>query len=155
MTTLWERPNAELGGLTPADFAVTREFQTRWNDVDAYGHVNNAVYYEYFDTLINGWLIESVGGDPATDTYKRFVAESGCRYLGELNYPGAIIVGLNVTKLGTSSVTYELGAFRNESEGPVLAAIGRWVHVFVDAETHKPIAIPEDSRAVFTAAQLW
>lgn len=154
MTSLWERPNAELGVLSPANFAVTREFQTRWNDVDAYGHVNNALYYEYFDTLINGWLIETVGGAPATDTAKRFVAESGCRYLGELNYPGVITVGLNVTRLGSSSVTYDLVIFRHDDACLTLAALGRWVHVFVDAVTHLPIAIPEDARAVLAAAHV-
>lgn len=154
MTSLWERPNAELGALTPADFTVARELETRWNDVDVYGHVNNAVYYEYFDTLINTWLIESIGSDPTADPTKRFVAESGCRYLGELNYPGAMTVGLNVARLGSSSVTYELAIFRHDDSGPALAAIGRWVHVFVDAQTHRPVEIPAAAREVFASAQV-
>ncbi len=154
MTSLWEAPTAELAAVQPDAFAVTSTYTTRWNDVDSYGHINNAVYYEYFDTLINGWLIEALGSDPTTDTFKRFVAESGCRYLGELNYPGDVIVGLNVVKLGNSSVTYELGIFRSDAAGPVLAGLGRWVHVFVDAKTHRPTPIPQSSRELFAAAHV-
>ena len=141
--------------LRLTDFAVHRPMTTRWADNDMYGHLNNAVYYQLFDTAINGWLAESLSAagtplDPATDTVNNVVVESGCRFLASVAFPEPIVVALAVDRLGTSSVTYDLAVFG--AAGPAPAARGRWVHVYVDARTRRPVAIPDTVRGVLTAA---
>ncbi|MCK0112042.1 acyl-CoA thioesterase [Ornithinimicrobium sp. F0845] len=130
-------------------FPVRAQVPTRWADNDMYGHLNNAVYYQLFDTVINGWLAERVGGSPADAQIQGVVAESSCRFLAEVGFPDPVIVGLRVERLGTSSVTYALGLFRDETE-PVLAALGRWVHVYVDAKARRSVPIPPQIRAALT-----
>ncbi|EFQ83134.1 thioesterase family protein [Aeromicrobium marinum DSM 15272] len=123
------------------DFPVLRRISTRWEDEDVYGHVNNVVYYSYFDTAVNGYLIEATGTDiRALDTYG-VVAETGCRFLRELRFPGDVEAGLRVTRLGTSSVVYEIGLFQGESDEP--AAVGRFVHVYVAGPDRTPTPVPE------------
>jgi acyl-CoA thioester hydrolase len=140
--------------LTSSDFPVHWPVHTRWTDNDMFGHLNNAVYYALFDTAINAWINTSTGVDPVTASWLGVVAESGCRYFAELKFPDPLIVGLAVTRLGTSSVTYRLAAFKNEEPGadtPV-AAVGHWVHVYVDRVTRRPVPIPEAIRALLEPA---
>jgi acyl-CoA thioester hydrolase len=122
------------------DFPHFMAIPTRWMDNDVYGHVNNVTYYSYFDTAVNHHLIETGGLDMHKDTAFGVVAETGCRFFGELKFPDIIDAGLRVTRLGNSSVTYEIGLFRSDSEEP--AALGRFVHVWVDRETRRPVPIP-------------
>jgi acyl-CoA thioester hydrolase len=119
--------------------------ETRWADNDVYGHVNNATYYAFFDTAVNRFLIDCgvlhVTGSPAFGV----VVETGCRYHRSLAFPDAIDAGVRVTKIGNSSVRYELGLFRaGEHE---IAASGHFVHVYVDRATRKPVPIPPEVRA--------
>ena len=118
---------------------------TRWLDNDIYGHVNNVVYYAYFDTVINEYLIREGGLDIARGEAIGVCAESQCRYLGEFTFPETIEAGLRVAHLGNSSVRYEIGLFRQGEDKP--AAQGHFVHVFVDRAQDKPTAIPEKIRA--------
>lgn len=127
-----------------AEFPVLWPITSRWSDNDVYGHVNNVVHYSWFDTAVNGWLLSSVGTDIRRLPAIGVVAETGCRYLGELSFPDAITVGLAVARLGNSSVTYRLAVFGNDAEEP--AALGRFVHVYVDEETRRPVSIPEEIR---------
>ena len=98
--------------LTSADFPVLWPVLTRWADNDMFGHLNNAVYYQLFDTAINAWITTSTGVDPLNIPELGIVAESGCRYFSELAFPESLEVGLAVTRLGRSSVTYRLGVFK-------------------------------------------
>src|ERR1700742_4577071 len=104
--------------LTSLDFPVHWPALTRWTDNDMFGHLNNAVYYQLFDTAINGWINTNIGVDPLTVSSLGIVAESGCRYFSELHFPERLVIGLAVTRLGRSSVTYRLGVFRAAEELP-------------------------------------
>ena len=139
------RPLPERRG----DFRVLRTITTRWHDNDHYGHVNNVVYYAYFDTAVNGYLIEASGTDIRSLPAIGIVAETSCRYLRELSFPDMVHAGLALEKLGNSSVVYRIGLFRNEETAP--AAIGRFVHVYVDAATRRPVPVPVSIRAALTA----
>ena len=111
-----------------------------------FGHLNNAVYYQLFDTAINGWIQTNVTLDPVTASAQGIVAESGCRYFSELHFPERLVVGVAVTRLGRSSVTYRLGVFRaaEEPAGPqAVAAVGHWVHVYIDRTSRRPVPIPD------------
>lgn len=139
--------------LTGRDFPVHWPVHTRWTDNDMFGHLNNAVYYELFDTAINAWINTNSGVDPLTMPALGVVAESGCKYFAELAFPEPLVVGLAVTRLGRSSVTYRLGVFsRADGEPKALAALGHWVHVYVDRESRKPVAIPEPIRSLLGTA---
>jgi acyl-CoA thioester hydrolase len=131
---------------TRADFRVFRPLQTRWMDNDVYGHVNNVVYYSYFDTAVNGWLMEATGQDIRQLPAIGVVAETGCRYFSELSFPDALDAGLRIERLGKSSVVYRVGLFRGAAMDA--CAAGRFVHVYVDAVTRRPVPIPEAIRAV-------
>ena len=131
--------------LTSSDFPVHWPVLTLWTDNDMFGHLNNAVYYELFDTAINAWINTSCGIDPLAVPWLGVVAESGCKFFAELKFPDPLVVGLSVTRLGNSSVTYRLGVF---SEGPAVAAAGHWVHVYVDRESRRPVPIPGEIRAL-------
>ncbi len=115
---------------TRADYLVWRRATTRWADDDAYGHMNNATYYELFDTAVNAHLFEATGinvrGLPAIGV----VAETSCRYFREIGFPDPVDIGLVVEKVGTSSVIYRIGLF--QGDGDEAAAEGRFVHVYVD-----------------------
>ena len=145
-------------GLTSDDFPVHWPVLTRWADNDMFGHLNNAVYYQLFDTAINGWIAaHGPGIDPVTMPELGVVAESGCRFLGELAFPDRLAVGLAVTRLGRSSVTYRLAAFRAPQEGAgavPLAALGHWVHVYVDRATRRPVPIPDGIRTLLATAEV-
>jgi acyl-CoA thioester hydrolase len=124
-----------------AEFRVLRTITTRWMDNDHYGHVNNVVYYSYFDTAVNGWLIEASGCDVRDLPSIGIVAETSCRFLRELSFPDTVHAGLALERLGNSSVVYRIGLFRNDDEEP--AALGRFVHVYVDAASRRPVPVPE------------
>ena len=118
---------------------------TRWNDTDLFGHVNNAVYYEYFDSVIHRYLMEAGGNDPLRGETLQFCVENRCQYHRELSFPETVDARLRVAKLGRSSVCFELGLFTEANVAP--AASGYFVHVFVDRSTHKPMPIPDPIRA--------
>ena len=132
-----------------SEFPVLRTITTRWMDNDHYGHVNNVVYYSYFDTVVNGYLIEASGTDIRELAAIGIVAETSCRFLQELSFPDTIHAGLALEKLGNSSVIYRIGLFRNEQTAP--AALGRFVHVYVDAASRRPVPVPPQIRAALTA----
>jgi acyl-CoA thioester hydrolase len=141
--------------LTSSDFPVLWPVGTRWADNDVFGHVNNAVYYQLFDTAINAWINTTTGADPVTTPSLGIVAESGCRYFSELHFPESLMVGLAVTRLGRSSVTYRLGVFRAEpqsTQAQPITALGHWVHVYVDRISRKPVPIPDTIRTLLATA---
>jgi acyl-CoA thioester hydrolase len=115
---------------TRADYVAWRTVTTRWRDDDAYGHLNNATYYELFDTAVNAHLYEATGVDVRARPQIGFVAETGCRYFREIGFPEPIEMGLVVDKVGTSSIVYRIGLFQGPSDEA--AAEGRFVHVYVD-----------------------
>ncbi len=115
---------------TRADYVVWRQATTRWADDDVYGHMNNATYYELFDTAVNAHLIEASGADVRSLPAIGVVAETSCRYFREIGFPAPVDVGLVVERVGTSSVVYRIGLF--QGEGDEAAAEGRFVHVYVD-----------------------
>jgi acyl-CoA thioester hydrolase len=139
-------------GLTSRDFPVLWPVLTRWADNDMFGHLNNAVYYQLFDTAINGWIQTNVDLDPVATTAQGIVAESGCRYFSELHFPERLVVGLAVTRLGRSSVTYRLGIFRAAEEPQPVAALGHWVHVYIDRTSRRPVPIPDAIRSLLSTA---
>ena len=119
--------------------------QTRWSDNDIYGHVNNVTYYSYFDTVVNCFLIDQGGLDIETDSVIGMAVETMCKFNKPLAYPEVLESGLRVGKLGNSSVRYEIGIFQ---EGAAeAAAMGHFVHVFVDRATGKPAPIPDAIRS--------
>jgi acyl-CoA thioester hydrolase len=137
--------------FTSDDFGVHWPVTTRWTDNDMFGHLNNAVYYELFDTAINAWINTNCDIEPLTVPWLGVVAESGCRYLAELRFPDPLVIGLAVTRLGNSSVTYRLGVF---GAGQPVAAVGHWVHVYVDRTSRRPVAIPDVIRALLETARV-
>jgi acyl-CoA thioester hydrolase len=119
-------------------------FATRWSDNDAYGHLNNAVYYALFDSAVNAILIEAGLLDPASSSIIGLVVESNCRFYASLAYPEPAEVGVAVEHLGRSSVRYHFAAFKagaNEA-----AAAGRYTHVYVERATNRPVPIPDEHR---------
>jgi acyl-CoA thioester hydrolase len=128
------------------DYPFALAIPTRWIDNDIYGHINNVVYYAYFDTVINRFLIDEGGLDITNGPVIGVCAESQCTYHRAASFPDALEAGLRVAKLGTSSVTYEVGIFRSDT----LCASGRFVHVFVDRATRKPTPIPEGLRGTLS-----
>lgn len=121
---------------------------TRWSDNDAYGHVNNVVYYAWFDTVVNRWLVENGVLDIARSDVVGLVVETGCRYFTPLAYPAPVAAGFRVAHLGRTSIRYELGVFGAETEA---AAQGHFVHVYVDRATGRPAPLPDALRAAATA----
>lgn len=129
------------------EFPCLRPIGTRWLDNDAYGHINNVMYYAYFDTVVNGYLMEATGMDIRKLSAIGVVAETGCRFLRSLSFPQSLMVGLAVEKLGERSIVYRLGVFAADDDDQVeAAAIGRFVHVYVDTQTRQTVAIPEKIR---------
>ncbi len=127
-------------------FASFVQMRTRWGDNDSYGHVNNVVYYSFFDTAVNQHLIENEVLDIRTSPVIGLVLESQCRFFSSISFPDQITVGLRIAHLGNSSVSYQIGVFRNDDD--TAAALGRFVHVYVERETGLPIRIPDSVRAV-------
>lgn len=130
------------------DYRVFRPIPTRWMDNDVYGHVNNVVYYSYFDTAVNGYLIDATGTDIRELPAIGVVAETGCRYFESVSFPDLLEVGLAVERLGRSSIVYQLGIFVQGR--PAAAAAGRFVHVYVDSAQRGAVPVPESIRAAVT-----
>jgi acyl-CoA thioester hydrolase len=131
--------------ITRAEYPHFLTLPTRWMDNDVYGHINNALYYAFFDTAINQYLIAEGGLDITAGKVIAFAAESQCQYLQALAFPEVLEVGMRVGKLGNSSVRYELAIFK---QGETLAAAaGYFVHVLVDRETRRPVPMPARVRA--------
>jgi acyl-CoA thioester hydrolase len=129
-----------------------RHFQvitTRWMDNDVYAHVNNVVYYSYFDTVVNQYLIERQVLDIVASPVIGLVVETQCNYFSPVTFPDVVHAGLRVAKLGNSSVRYEIGLFRNDDR--LAAAQGHFVHVYVDRETNRPAPLPAPMRAALLA----
>ncbi len=118
---------------------------TRWIDNDIYGHVNNSVYYTYFDTVINQYLITEGGLDPANGEIVGFAVETFCKFLSPTAFPEVLEIGLRIGQLGNSSVRYELAIFRDGHDEP--CAVGYFVHVFVQRDSQRPAPIEGDLRA--------
>jgi acyl-CoA thioester hydrolase len=126
---------------TRADYPHFLSIDTRWSDNDLYGHVNNVVYYSYFDTVVNEYLIRHGALDLKAGKTIGLVVETHCSYFASLAFPERIDVGLRVARLGSTSVHYEVGIFSAGSEQPV--AQGHFVHVYVDRESRRPVPLPE------------
>lgn len=121
---------------------------TRWMDNDVYRHVNNVVYYSYFDTVVNQYLIEQGALDIEKSEVVGLVVETMCQYFSPIAFPSTVHAGLRVASLGNSSVRYEVGLFRDDD--PLAAAKGHFVHVYVDRVTSKPQPLPAKLRAALT-----
>ena len=118
---------------------------TRWMDNDVYGHVNNVVYYSYFDTVVNQYLIQHEALDIENSQVVGLVVETGCQYFAPLAFPDVATAGLRVAKVGNSSVRYEIGIFRNAEQAA--SAQGFFIHVYVDRSTRRPAPLPAALRA--------
>jgi len=128
---------------TPNNRDAYRHFQaipTRWMDNDVYGHVNNVVYYSYFDTVVNQYLIQQRALDIENSQVVGLVVETSCQYFAPIAFPDLVTAGLRVAKVGNSSVRYEIGIFRNGEESG--SAQGFFVHVYVDRITRRPAPLP-------------
>ena len=133
-----------------AAYVTVRPITTRWMDNDVFGHVNNVTYYSYFDTAVTGWLHER-GLIGLHNGPMWMVAETRCRYLGEIAFPDPVTVGMRLGRLGNSSVRYELAVFRGDADEA--AAEGHFVHVHVDRATRRPAPVPETIRTMLTTLQ--
>ncbi len=131
-----------------SDFVAFEEIHSRWMDNDAYGHINNVVYYSFFDTAVNRYLIERNVLDVLKSEAIGFVIETQCKYFSPIAYPDLIHVGLKVTHVGNSSVKYEVAIFKNDDD--IASAAGSFVHVYVNRSTNKPTPIPQDVREILT-----
>ena len=142
MSTPVTRPQARPRSHYP----VFRTIGTRWMDNDVYGHVNNVVYYSWFDTAVNGWLIEQGALDIHAGEVIGLVIETQCNYFAPLAFPQTVHAGLRVAHLGSSSVRYEVGLFAEDGE--MAAACGHFVHVYVDRATRRPVPLPAALKTV-------
>lgn len=128
------------------------DIQTRWMDNDVYGHVNNVVYYSFFDTAVNRFLIKGGVLDIHDGVVIGLVVETSCRYFAPIAFPQSIRAGVGVSHIGRSSVRYEIGLFSETSSEPV--AEGHFVHVYVDRSTRRPTSLPEEFRALLETIRL-
>ena len=127
-------------------YPVFRSISTRWMDNDVYGHVNNVVYYSWFDTAVNAHLIDAGALDIHAGQTIGLVVETQCNYFGPLAFPQQVDAGIRVARIGGSSVRYEVGLFA--AGEPMAAAAGHFVHVYVDRTTRRPVALPAPLRTV-------
>ncbi|MDM0046374.1 thioesterase family protein [Variovorax dokdonensis] len=125
-------------------YSVFRDISTRWMDNDLYGHVNNVVYYSWFDTAVNAHLIEQGALDIHRGAVVGFVVETQCNYFAPLAFPQLVQAGIRVAHMGTSSIRYEVGLFAEGAE--TAAAQGHFVHVYVDRASQRPVPLPETLR---------
>jgi acyl-CoA thioester hydrolase len=132
-------------------YAAFRDIPTRWADNDVYGHVNNVVYYAWFDTAVNAHLVGEGVLDILQGPVIGLVVETGCRYARPVAFPETVTAGIRVVQAGRSSVRYEIGLFTEAS--PDAAAEGFFIHVYVDRQTRRPVELPADFRRVVTALQ--
>jgi len=131
--------------LTRADRRHFTTIQTRWQDNDVFGHVNNVVYYAWFDTAVNGWLIDRGLLDPAASSIIGLVVETGCSYAESVAFPEPVSIGIAIDRLGSSSVRYRIGVFREHGE--LAIAQGHFTHVYVDRASQRPVPIPDAIRS--------
>lgn len=130
---------------TRAQFRKFYPIQPRWSDNDAYGHINNVVYYSYFDTAVNMWLVENEILDIEKSPIISVVVETGCTYFESAAYPEQLEAGIAVDRVGSSSIVYATAMFRRDVDHALCA--GHFVHVTVERATMRPVAVPEDMRA--------
>ena len=135
--------------VAPERYPWRRAIATRWADNDMYGHVNNVVYYAWIDTLVNEHLIREGGLDPATATEIGVVVETGCRYRRSVAFPETVEAAMRVASIGRSSVVYDIAVFG--SADAIAAATGRFVHVWVDRASRRPVGVPPRIRAALEA----
>ncbi len=131
-----------------SDYLHFVDLTTRWADNDIYGHVNNVMYYSYFDTTANTYLIEHGGLDIHDSKVIGLVVDSGCSYFAPLAFPDRLQGGLRIAQIGSSSVRYEIAIFKAGEDSA--AAQGHFVHVFVDRDNRKPVAIPDAMRTALS-----
>jgi acyl-CoA thioester hydrolase len=142
-------PTAKSEPAPRSDYRVFRSIGTRWMDNDVYGHVNNVVYYSWFDTVVNAHLIEQGALDIEHGATIGLVVETQCNYFSALGFPQTVDAGLRVSQMGRSSVRYEVGLFAQDQA--LTAAKGHFIHVYVDRATRRPTALPENLKAVLEA----
>ena len=133
------------GQFSRSDFKWFIDLQSRWMDNDAYGHINNVIYYAWFDTAVNRFLVDNELLDYQNDTVHGIVIESKCTYLKEFTYPDVAQAGLKLQRLGNTSVAYDIGLFHVGDDDA--AALGYLVHVYVDTQTRQPMRVPDTVRA--------
>ena len=131
-------PSAQLKQRRYEDYGFHLEYRTRWSDNDMYDHMNNAIYWHLIDSVVNGYLIERCGHCPPTSPQIGLVVHSSSDYFGSVGFPSVVDLGLRVNKLGTSSVTYEIGIFERGKKD--VRVVGGYTHVFVERETNRPAA---------------
>ena len=131
-------------------YALYRRISTRWADNDAYGHVNNVVYYGWFDTAVNAHLIEQGALDIHEGATIGLVVETHCNYFAPVVFPQPVEIGIRIASMGGSSVRYELGVFIADASGAfeVCAAKGHFIHVYVDQQTRRPVPLPLNLKSV-------
>ncbi len=150
----------KAGAPSPSEFKHFLKIKSRWADNDMYGHVNNVVFYSWMDTVINDFLIRRACLDPVKDQVVGYCVESKCTFFSSVAFPQTVLCALRVSKMGTTSVRYEVGIFRTDEDdagadgqtngdenggamdGAPAAAVGYFVHVFVDRKSNKPVPIP-------------
>lgn len=137
-----DKPQAE----SRSAYKVFRSIGTRWMDNDAYGHVNNVVYYSWFDTAVNAYLIEQGVLDIQHGETIGLVVETQCNYFSPLAFPQTVEAGIRVARLGASSVRYEVGLFAQGA--PLTAAKGHFIHVYVDKHSRRPVPLPLNLKTV-------
>jgi acyl-CoA thioester hydrolase len=135
-----------------SDYKHFHAITTRWMDNDVYGHVNNVVYYSWFDTVVNEFLVANEVLDIEHSAVIGLVIETQCNYFASVAFPERITAGLRVAKLGSSSVRYEVGIFREGEEGA--SAQGHFIHVYVDRVSRRPSAIPDKMRALLQSIEV-
>lgn len=142
-------PTIRIQPQERSSYPVFREISTRWSDNDVYGHVNNVVYYSWFDTAVNAYLIECGALDIHAGQTIGLVIETQCNYFAPLAFPQTVEAGIRVAHLGSSSVRYEVGLFAQGQ--PQSAAAGHFVHVYVDRDTRRPVPLPPALRQALEA----
>jgi acyl-CoA thioester hydrolase len=138
--------------LKPNHFSKMVSISTRWSDNDIYQHVNNVVYFSFFDTAVNQNLLEQGVLSIEHSDIVGLVVNNQCQFFAPISFPDQVHVGINVEKIGNSSVTYCLGIFKNDEES--LSALGSYTHVYVDRKTQRPVSIPEKTRALFESMMI-
>ena len=135
-----------------ADYAAFTAISTRWSDNDIYGHVNNSVYYFWFDTVVNEYLIRTGALDIHNGAVIGLVVDTGCAYFAPTAFPDTIHAGIRVDHIGTSSVRYGVGLFRNDDQDA--AAAGHFTHVYVGRDSRRPVALPDGLRTALEAIRI-
>jgi acyl-CoA thioester hydrolase len=137
---------------TRSEFVHFDTMTTRWNDNDIFGHMNNSIHYALFDSAVNRWLFKMTKRDPRLAENVGLVVHSSCDYYHELAYPNSVVIGLRVEQIGSSSVTYRVAIFSEDST--TCAAEGSFVHVYVNRETKRPVRIDSELRAALSSIVL-